>query len=265
MNHAVFLAVGKTGAQLTEWFQTCPCSILKERESNNLLRMYRFLNGYLEESFRILHYQPSQMHIGISEALLSYRGMDFLGMLCETSYRGLTKAELLQADTQLFVQGEDKLVVYGLKHGKTVVLSPYANCMRHLSKKFWEELVVELKELGFTVATNCSGAEQAIIGTVRLELPYRELATILKQSGYLIALRSGLVDITYAVPCRRIILYPRTNFNVWGIGSSMDCFSLANMGLREDALELEFEQGHEQALKQNITQELLRWNDACPY
>lgn len=257
----IFLAVGDSGRQISEWFELERFVILRERQSNNLLRLYRFLAGRSALSFRVLHYQPAQMYIGICEALLSFHHLDFLTMLCETAYGGLNKQMVIRPKTNRWTAEAAKtyLIQQGLQPGRTVILAPNANCVQKLTPQFWQTLAEKLHNLGYSVCTNCAPDEAPISGTVKLQLQYQELAMALSQAGHLIALRSGLVDITGFIPCKRVLLYPRQNFNVWGVGSVLDCFSLKRMGICCDAAEFEFEADEQDALMLRVIQEVSTW------
>ena len=262
----IFLAVGNSGCQISEWFELDRFAVLRERQSNNLLRLYRFLAGQSALSFRLLHYQPSQMYIGICEALLSFHHLDFLTMLCEAAYGGLNKNMVISPRTNRWTAEEAReyLIQRGLQPGLTVILAPNATCVQRLASQFWETLATRLHSLGYTVCTNCTQGETPIGGTVKLQLPYQEFAMVLSQAGHLIALRSGLVDITSFISCKRILLYPRQNFNVWGVGSVLDCFSLKRMGICYDAAEFEFDANGQDALMKLVIQEVSTWREEKP-
>jgi len=257
--NALFVVMGEGERRIADLFQLPKVLTLTGRESNNLLRMYRFLNGKSILPFHILHYQPSQMHIGICQNVLSFRGLNFLSMLRIVAYRSDFMLAMESPHTIGTVQ--DFSTRYGGIPGKTVVLSPYAACMDQLPIAFWEQLATGLKQRGYSVCTNCAGTrELPVPGTSRVDLSYQDILAFLEWAGYLIALRSGLVDITYAVSCKRIILYPKENFNVWGIGAPIDCFSLKNMGLRDDAVELEYDGSGTDELYARVSQAVKIWD-----
>ena len=257
---ARFLTMGEGERQIALWFGLEDSVAISERASNNLLRMYRFLKADYSLRLHIMHCQPAQMHVDLCEYLLSFRQLDFLTML-RLCYGGILSRELTvplapedvgEVVAQIFSEKE-------LRPKRTVVLAPYAYCMETLPVKQWERLAASLKNRGFSVCTNCNGAERPIAGTLAVSIPYRYMPGFLERAGYLIALRSGLVDVTHTASCKRIILYPKKNFNMWGIGTPMDCFSLKKMGLRDDAVELEYDYGGADGLYSLIWRAVETW------
>lgn len=119
--------------------------------------------------------------------------------------------------------------------GKTVILSPFANSFEEeLSLEWWEKLAQKIKQKGYTVVTNCgSEKEIEIKGTERLQLSYREFAPVAELCGYLVGIRSGFFDLMSGINCKKIIVYQDFMSR-----ERADFFSLVNMGLCEDAIEL---------------------------
>lgn len=95
----------------------------------------------------------------------------------------------------------------GLQKGKTVILSPYANTVSELPLVFWTDLAKKLIDMNYTVATNVSKRQEAIPGTVRLEMPLQDLGDYFEYAGNFVGLRSGLCDIIGHTNCRQIVLY----------------------------------------------------------
>ncbi len=255
-----FLVMGNGERSLADWFGISETIVTTEQESHNLLRMYRFLHADPALNIHILHCQPAQMYYGIPERILSFRGFDFLTMTL-IACGNFSREQLKFPPRQ---QAEEELCnifsKHGLVAGKTVLLAPYAQCIEELPLYFWEKIAEKLRDLGYFVCTNCGNPQESpICGTVGLSVPYRLLTPFLEQAGYLIALRSGLVDISCFANCKRIILYPKENFNVWGIGTPKDCFSLRAMGLRDDAVEMEYEKESREQLCERLMQVIQEW------
>lgn len=255
-----FLTIGEREHQIALWFGLEDAVAISKQKSNNLLRMYRFLQAHRSLRFHIMHCQPAQMYVDLCEYLLSFRQFDFLTMLC-ICYGDIQPAELTappvpgdagEATAQIFFEK-------GLQPNRTVVLAPYAYCMELLPIEQWGRLAAALGNRGFSVCTNCNGGESPVPGTVAVSVPYQYMPVFLERAGYFIALRSGLVDVTYTASCKRIILYPKENFNMWGIGAPMDCFSLKKMGLRDDAVELEYDRSETDKLHSLIWRTVESW------
>jgi len=258
---ARFVVIGDTQHQIARWFGISEPIVLAVRASNNLLRMYRFLCGTPQLRFHILHYEPSQMYVRIAEDMLSFRGLNFLTMLREVAFGGIPLSEL---DIPKGEKPDEALTGawkhLGLQADRTVVLAPYAVSVTPLPMAFWARLAENLKELGFIVCTNCAGhRERPVPGTISLTLPYCSMLAFLEWAGYLIGLRSGLADITCLAVCRRILLYPKENYLTWGVGSPLACFSLANMGVCRNAVELEYGEKNVDSLLNQIAEVVGTW------
>ena len=239
---ACFLVTGVGQKRLADWLQIVPTISISDQETHNLSRLQRFLLPTVELPIHILHCQPAQMYLQLNEYLLSFRSFDFLSMSL-TAYGNMDRSELVGPDVSEGKQASVELLhSYGLSEGRTVLLSPYAYCIDQLPMSFWAELAKQLHQIGYYVCTNCAGKrEKPIPGTVGVFIPYTLVIPFLEQAGYLIALRSGFVDITGQAICKKVILYPRCNQNMWGVGSPKDCFSLSNMGIQNNCLELEYD------------------------
>lgn len=121
---------------------------------------------------------------------------------------------------------------YGIRKGRTVILSPYAAAGQSTlaNTDFWTRLAAALQERGLTVFTNCAGNEQPIEGTRAVCPAYSELIPFLNHAGCLIAVRSGLCDIAAtARRCRILLIYEKGN------GVIPDTFSLKRMGIHPDS------------------------------
>lgn len=241
---AKFLAMGQGQLQLASWFGLQKnVVVLSQREIHNLSRLQRFEMGHVNLSIHSMHCQPAQMYIQLNEYLLSYHDFDFLTMSL-LAFGDVQREELdFPIISKSAVQAADKLFhLYRFKSGQTVVLAPYAYCIEPLSMTFWECLARELRKAGYSVCTNCANKrETPVPGTIGVTIPYEMANPFLEKAGYLIALRSGFVDVTSLANCSRVILYPKENYNMWGIGTPLQSFSLKKMGLQRNAVELEYD------------------------
>jgi hypothetical protein len=123
---------------------------------------------------------------------------------------------------------------------KTILLSPYSESYIGYapSNYFWERIATDLKSRGYTVFTNVSGTERAVKSTQPYLVPYAEIVDFLDKSDGFIGLRSGLCDFASFSRCKKIIVYPYGASN-WPNGNSLGFTGLKNMGLCEDAIEIE--------------------------
>ncbi len=181
--------------------------------------------------------------------LRGYHGIDFHTMFQKAVF-GLNERITMP---QFKKDSADSLFQkYGLKMGKTVLISPYANTVYDISKEVWEEVAGELKNLGYDVCTNVSSPkEKAINGTQGIFIPYLQIIDFLNKAGGFVALRSGLCDIVSSSTAQMVIFYPegKTLLN----SSSYDYFSLHKMGFgNKNITELEFKKCEERTLLDKV-------------
>lgn len=136
-----------------------------------------------------------------------------------------------------------------LQPHKTVVIAPYAGSfVSEMDMGFWSDIVLKLKQKGWTVATNCCGDQELpVLGSVPIFFPYKEAIQVLEYAGAFVALRSGLCDIVSQARCKMIILY-ESGFNA----ARYEYFSLDKMGLNPDVLEFIYEKETESYIKKKI-------------
>ena len=128
----------------------------------------------------------------------------------------------------------------GGKPNKTVLIAPYATTSVLIPPPddFWTTIVSTLQERGYTVVTNCSEKEVPLKGTSSILIPYAHIVPFLDTAGYFIGVRSGLCDIISTTKAKKIILHPYEAQN-WPDGASLAFTGLNNMGLCDNAIELE--------------------------
>lgn len=93
-------------------------------------------------------------------------------------------------------------------NGKSVILSPYAKSVTNISMEYWEKIIKFYSQKNYRIFTNVVGAEVALKGTLRLELPLGEMKSAAEKAGTFIGLRSGLCDVIRDAKCKKIALYP---------------------------------------------------------
>jgi ADP-heptose:LPS heptosyltransferase len=124
---------------------------------------------------------------------------------------------------------------YGLKPGKTVVISPYAgHFIAQISEAHWNKLILELEAKGFTVCTNCGGQEE--LPLPRTQAPFIELqdcVEFVEAAGYFIGVRSGFCDLICMANCKKIVIY-----ETGAPAASIDYFGFKSMGIGENIVEL---------------------------
>lgn len=199
--------------------------IRNERDFHNLLLFIRQM-GYERLGVCNLTHSFDLVDPGY---LRGYKGLDFNTMIQIGVYHAPVKK------TGIGVISKDSgniMTSYGLKEGKTAILSPYAKAARDLPEGFWEELAERLSDKGYTVCTNIAGSEQAIEGTIPLAAPLEQIFNLVEKCGVFIGLRSGLCDLISGAHAEKIILYSLRQ--TWGGDYTYRFFSLENMGFADE-------------------------------
>jgi hypothetical protein len=127
---------------------------------------------------------------------------------------------------------------HGLIPGRTVVLSPYSNTLFEPPDDLWRAVVDFCSQRGYTVCTNCAGAEKPVEGTAAVFFPLGQASAFMDMAGYFVGVRSGLCDIISSSTCRKVVLYEKDGY--FYKCSPYDYFSLEKMGLCSDAVEIEY-------------------------
>lgn len=94
----------------------------------------------------------------------------------------------------------------GILSGKTVIISPDANSVTGLPVWFWNSIILELKEKGFTVFVNCNYYNYYRAADIFFS--YHDSVPLLEYAGFFMGVRSGLCDIISSAKCEKIIIYP---------------------------------------------------------
>lgn len=116
-----------------------------------------------------------------------------------------------------------------LEKNKTAILSPYANTIVCLEDNIWDNIILLLKNLGYTVYTNSIGAEEPpLLGTTSISFPLEIAKEVIQEAGVFVGIRSGLCDVIEDAKAKIFVLYPK---------SSMKFFNLSAMGFGRNVVE----------------------------
>ena len=97
----------------------------------------------------------------------------------------------------------------GFQKGKTVLLSPYSRAIDIQEKQLFSLLAKKLNELGFSVFTNLSDRNHCpISGTKALFCTLDQVIHFVRSGGYVIGVRSGLLDLLAYTKCKMVAIYP---------------------------------------------------------
>lgn len=241
-NYIVTL-IGNNSKKIATLLRIELVEVLTQQESDDMIRYLSFMGSNISNA-TILHYAPSVLYARILDELACYNGLDFMTMYMNTVFKGMDwkqdSVSFYKPDGTAEV-AQEYLDSRNLRPGRTVILFPYANTVEHLPADLWEELARHLREIGFSVCTNVQPDGEAIPGTVPVFVPYDVLTDFAELAGNVVGLRSGVFDILAETDCEKYILYPTPNYFKFGVGTIMDYFSLANMGIGIKIHEYEFE------------------------
>lgn len=121
----------------------------------------------------------------------------------------------------------------GLVCGRTAIISPYANTIIGLEDGIWEEIITCLKNKGYAVYTNSTGAkEPALRGTLPITFPIETAREVVELAGVFVGIRSGLCDVIENAQAKIFVLYP---------DNRQMFFSLKTMGFGKYAREIDCE------------------------
>lgn len=239
----VFLFRGKSEQKVGNLFGIKEGIILSERETIRLTRFARFVGA---EKIRLiqLHHYPFPVYANASLANFEgYKGITFTRMFKEVAM-GLEN-DALPVQPQFWeIDVQDYFEKNGLKPGKTVILAPYSTSAQAIALSIWERLAEMLKDVGYTVATNCASEHEVpIAGTLEIRFEYEYAKSYMECAGYLVAARSGLCDVVSTVNCRKIVLTPSWSpLLPWlgGPGKTLRFYGMWPNYKREDTVEIEY-------------------------
>ncbi len=103
---------------------------------------------------------------------------------------------------------------FNLPENRTVILAPYAKSIKPIDFNWWIKIRDILLKSGFQPVTNVGINEKPIEGTQGITIPFEEIIPFSELAGWVIGLRSGLMDILSSSKCKLTVLYPEEFW--WG-------------------------------------------------
>ena len=188
---------------------------------------------------------PNSMCGEKKNALQGYRGLNMLDFYL---YSGFQLPRNTEPRLPEFMKCADELrqlfIRYRAVPGKTILIAPHTtgNAAYKPSDIFWEQMASGLKQIGYSILTNCAGSEQPIPGTVAASIPYARIVPFLEMAGGFIGIRSGLCEVISTAVCKKVIIHTYSS-EWWHDGHSISYTGLAHMGLCEDASEFVYRDG----------------------
>lgn len=244
----VFIGAGQLTARIAKLLGFEKSESVSLDDALSIRVMERFLGRELRLLPLLYESWPLE-YSGIMRAVQGLHGLNFMQML----RIGLESRIGLSYSEETFVQpgfpcerAEIDAIFerFGFIPGQTVLIAPYAGKgeLFEFTLEFFAELAQRLKRAGFTVCCNAAPGELPVPGTVPLFLKHRMMRGFCARAGVFIGQRSGLCDIVSAAKgCKLIVLYNREPL-IPGLASNRTFFSLKNMGLRENTVELEIDE-----------------------
>ena len=245
--------VGGSGKRICEkLFKFDNVKTVSPLDAESLLNLGMFV-GFDTSRIFVLHADPPQLKSGISDRMRNYNEYNFLDM-----FTGGVFGKDIEPTPPIFedykAEAQDFFKNNNMAPGKTIIIAPHVNTLDKLPNWFWVNLVEKLKEMGYTVCTNCTDGEKPILGTMILNLPYEKMKSYLEYAGTFVSSRNGLCEIVSSFDCKKIVIYNPYHF--WGPGRNIDYFSMKKMGICDDVVELEYEGKDFSTLIKNIVENL---------
>lgn len=251
-----FAGSGSLTLKIAELFGFARYVRIAPEAALNVRRMERFC-GKKFALLPLLYESDYLEYTGVLRRTEGHRGLDFMSMLrvgleanCDIPYeeRPWRQPEFPYDPAEL----NEIFCAHSLTPGRTVLLAPYAGKqnMWGIPMEFYTKLAARLQAAGYTVCTNSGDTkkEPPVPGTVPLLVPHRLIRVFCEAAGGFVGLRSGLCDIVSAAEgCRKIVLYDPDAIT-GGVSAHYDFFSLRNMGLCEDVVELEIREKNQDAV-----------------
>lgn len=253
IENSVFAVTGTNAYKVASLMKikSVPIIKLSEKEAYSLVHLTRFM-GVSCVDITYLHYMSDYpMYTCFFIKLTGLHGIGFMDLYRELVFDG----EEFDLPAPQWIKGSRAA---GKKN--KILLAPVANSIAEgPGNSFWYRLAKELKLSGYEVYSNIVMEEKPIEGTNPVFIPYGELSLFLDQNAIFIGYRSGLCDLIAPLKCKKIILYPKSCWPVYGgldIGSTLDIFSLNKMGICNDAIEIEYCKNNEEQILLEILEKI---------
>jgi hypothetical protein len=247
----VFIVISKACEKAARLFGIKNIVRLENKvESSYLIRYYMLCPE--KGKITILNDSWGEIHTNPLEWFRGYKGLEFMQIFRKFVF---DLPDHVQPRHPVFENKDSEVQEFFREHSledkNTVILSPYSNTLADLPDDFWGELAKALKKMGFIVCTNSSGeTEPAVEGTIPVFFSLDMAPQIVGRAGYFIGIRSGFCDMISGADAKKIILYHARErfFN----GSTYEYFNLKDMGLCDDAIEIQFDKSDEELFEKVI-------------
>ncbi len=248
----IFVVVSKACAKVTELFDIQNVRQISKIEGSYVVEYYKLCGE--EAGIKILNDSWWELRANPLQRFRGFKGLYFMQIFRKFVFDFDDEVVpvhpiLKNVDEQLMPLFQEKKI----KPNRTVILSPYSNTLSDICMDFWEEIVIELHNMGYDTCTNCGPDESPIKGTCGVFVPLSIAPQFVSMAGFFIGVRSGFCDCISGSTAKKIILYDRKN--IFHCCRAYEYFNLKNMGLCNDALELEYDIDELQDIKDVIMNE----------
>jgi len=202
-----------------------------EEANRNWLLLMRMMGEHLNVQNAVYHGLNN-----ILESLASYSKLNFRDSFTKYVFHLRNEVDPIYP---MFPKRKEYVLAqfkdYGLKLGKTVVISPYAgHFIALIDEEHWKKLITALTEKGYSVCTNCgSSKELPLPGTKAPFIELQDCVEFVEMAGYFIGVRSGFCDLVCMANCKKIVIY-----ETGAPASSIDYFGFKSMGIGRNIIEL---------------------------
>jgi hypothetical protein len=105
-----------------------------------------------------------------------------------------------------------------LRLGRSMILFPYAQSFPVTATAHFERLAEKASSEGWDVATSVAPGEAPIPNTKPVFIPFEILLEVVQEAGWVVAVRSGICDITATARCiKSFIFRHKVELPIWGI------------------------------------------------
>lgn len=244
----VFVVIGEISKKVVMAAGYNKVVFLKFEEMDCLEKFYLLCS----EEYPIIEVNHQKPYTCCLRKIGNYKKIDFASLFYYGIYEleGDIQGNKMEKNIKNVADAELLFIQYNLTKGNTVILAPYANTAASIEISFWKCLANSLKEKGYNVCTNVANEEEmAIPGTQQLAFSLECAKEVLEMAGYFIGLRSGFCDLISQAKCKKIIFYPDRIYNT---NKFIDFFSLINMKLAEDIVEIIFYSEQNQKILEQV-------------
>lgn len=216
----VVFILKKTHEVVAKMYEDKDCIILKDKEMQELVEKNlskQVMSGKIYAAHPALHPEMWTFFRPIYDQDSTERFLPWIHRFFGVKYREKLKEPTYyppMTDTL-----ESKISKFD-KVDNIVMLSPEATSMLPLSDRFWENLVNELKEQGYTVVSNVIKKEKTVKGSIYIDLTSEEAVILGLNCHSVHSVRSGLCDLIFSKGKDLHVYYPtHSSYFIYSLNS----------------------------------------------